>query len=164
MMQEEKRDKFLNKFFENVGHLSKGEKVALARNHSLFENANYNVIITLMKCIPDEEGACVSNKDYQNLLFVASVFCELGYKEKTCPSDAIATAIKKMQNGDTKMSDILAQDTSTGRVYPLMRKYLSMYKNPINVYTLYKDLSVWDVYPYKIRYIWASAWARISKK
>lgn len=154
--------KKLNEFFKNVMHLSKGEKAILARNYSLFEDANYNVILTLLKCVPDD--VYVSKIDYQNLLFVASIRCELGYVKEKYPSNIVASVIKKMQDGDTKFSDLLMQDTATGRVYPLMRRYLSMYKNPIDVHALYYNLSAWDEPLHKTRYKWASAWAKASKK
>lgn len=154
--------KKLDEFFKNVMHLSNGEKAVLARNHSLVENASYNVILTLMKCIPDDVH--VSKADYQNLLFVAAVRCELGYVKEKYPSDVIATVIKRMQDGDAKISDLLMQDTATGRVYPLMRRYLSMYKNPIDVHALYYNLSAWDEPSHETRYKWASTWAKTSKK
>lgn len=163
--------KKLGEFFENLEKLPRSDKVALARNRALFENADFNVILALMKCIPDD--TYVSKKDYQNLLFVASVRCELGHLNEVYPSNAVASAISKMQGGDVKFSDLLMQDTATGRVYPMMRRYLSMYKAPIDTLVLYYNLSTWDEPSdnegkdgkyYPVRYRWAIAWSIANKR
>lgn len=160
----------LEEFFGNLEKLPRSDKVALARNRALFENADFDVILALMKCIPND--TYVSKEDYQNLLFVASVRCELGHLDEEYPSNAVAAAIGKMQGGDTKFSDLLMQDTATGRVYPLMRRYLSMYKKPVNTCTLYYNLSSWDEPTdiegkngkyYPVRYRWALAWSKANK-
>lgn len=161
--------KKLGEFFGNLEKLPRSDKVALARNRALFENADFNVVLALMKCISDPN---VSKEDYQNLLFVASVRCELGHLDKAYPSNAVASAISKMQGGEVKISDLLTQDTATGRVYPLMRRYLSMYKKPVDTCALYYNLSTWDELSdnegkdtkyYPVRYKWAMAWTMANK-
>lgn len=162
--------KKLGEFFENLEKLPRSDKVALARNRALFENADFDVILALMKCIPND--TYVSKEDYRNLLFVASVRCELGHLDNAYPSNAVASALSKMQGGEVKISDLLTQDTATGRVYPLMRRYLSMYKKPVDTCTLYYNLSSWDepsdnegkdAKYYPVRYRWAMAWSIANK-
>lgn len=165
------KDEKIFAFLINVDHLSKGEKAVLARNHKLFKDAKYDVVLTIMKCIPDD--VYVSESDYQLLLFIASVRCELGDNKTVSPRNAVVEVICKMQSGDNKFSDLLQQDTTSGRVYPLMRRYLSMYKGPINTFSLYKDLSFWDkdASSYEnqtmgfmpVRYEWANAFAKQSR-
>ena len=167
MIEKEK----LSLFFANVDHLPKGKKAILARNHALFKEAKYDVVLTIMECVPDD--TYVSEKDYQMLLFVASVRCELGHSNGTYPKYAVAEAVSKMENSDNKFSDLLQQDTASNRVYPLMRRYLSMYKEPVNTFALYYDLGHWDedtsaqVNRYKkcmpVRYEWAAAFTKQLK-
>ena len=50
MIEKEK----LSLFFANVDHLPKGKKAILARNHALFKEAKYDVVLTIMECVPDD--------------------------------------------------------------------------------------------------------------
>lgn len=73
----------LSAFFANVEHLSKGEKAILSRNHASWKDSKYDVVMAIMKCVPDDEY--VSEREYQRLLFVASVRCELGHSKTVYP-------------------------------------------------------------------------------
>lgn len=90
------KDEKIFAFLINVDHLSKGEKAVLARNHKLFKDAKYDVVLTIMKCIPGD--VYVSESDYQLLLFIASVRCELGDSKTVSPRNAVAEVICKMQS------------------------------------------------------------------
>lgn len=75
-----------------------------------------------------------------------------------------------MQSGTTKFSDLLQQDAASGRVYPLMRRYLSMYNGPVNTGALYYDLLSWDTDVSRnadtkmpVKYKWANAFAKRNK-
>lgn len=159
----------LSAFFANVEHLSKGEKAILSRNHASWKDSKYDVVMAIMKCVPDDEY--VSEREYQRLLFIASVRCELGHSKTVYPENAVAEAVNKMQSGTTKFSDLLQQDAASGRVYPLMRRYLSMYNGPVNTGALYYDLLSWDTDVSRnadtkmpVKYKWANAFAKRNKK
>ena len=159
----------LSAFFANVEHLSKGEKAILSRNHASWKDSKYDVVMAIMKCVPDDEY--VSEREYQRLLFVASVRCELGHSKTVYPENAVAEAVNKMQSGTTKFSDLLQQDAASGRVYPLMRRYLSMCHGPVNTGALYYDLLSWDTDVSRnadtkmpAKYKWANAFAKRNKK
>lgn len=157
----------LSAFFANVDRLSKGEKAILSRNHALWKDAKYDVVMAIMKCIPDDEY--VDELEYQRLLFVATVRCELGDSKTVYPKNAVAEAVSKMQSGTLKFSDLLQQDAASGRVYPLMRRYLSMYNGPVNTGVLYHDLVSWDTESRNagttrpVKYNWANAFAKRNK-
>lgn len=162
----------LKKFFANVESLSKNEKCALVRNHKSFQNTDFNTKMILIKCIPTEEEGNISDAEWQNLLFVASVRCELGY-EKVSPQDAVTEVLTKTKSGRIHYSDLLKQDTASGRVYPLMRRYLSRFKKPVDVYSLFYDLQWWDVDDTEslpewmnqpVKYKWVYAFASKSAK
>ena len=156
-------------FLCNIDMLPKGKRTLLARNHALYKNAKFDVIITFSQCIPDNVQL-FNEREKQNLLFVASVRCELGDDENLKARDAIAEKLSENKSGATHFSDLLQQTTSTDRVYPLMRRYLSMQKNPIDTFALFWDLQFWDDIEKlpggrttPVKYEWAEAFAKNTK-
>ena len=166
-------DELMSFFTKLDKALTKGEKTVLKRNHALFKDAEYETVLAFFKCIPKESYINVS--EYQNLFFAATVCCELGFSNQAInPKDAVAKVLASMRTGDTRFSELLQQSTKTGSIYPLMRRYLSMYKEPVDVVALYYDLASWDQesvrgdleshkFNLPVKYRWAKAYAIQSK-
>ena len=133
----------LHAFFEKVDHLSSGERAMLKRNNALLKTSDYGVMLTFLKCFPDG----ISEEEYKSeaLFFAASMRCKLGHSDSIEPCEAVANVLSRMGTGDTRFSDLVHQSAESGRVYPIMRRYLSMYKGPIDTKALYRDLLLWDI-------------------
>lgn len=162
----------LSTFLINIDHLSNGEKASLVKNHAPYKDgASFDVIMTIMKCIPDGVPV-VNDKEWQNLLFTACVRCELGHNTSVQPRNAVASVLATNKSGQNQFSDLLSQSVESLGVYPLMRRYLSRCKRPINTVSLFYDLQSWDdlVNPQKgdshtmpTRHEWAAAFTRAKK-
>ncbi len=161
----------LLEFFKNVDALPKGNKTLLRKNHNAYsEIKDFNVIMTIVSCFP--KGEVISDAEKQNLLFVASVRCELGHDASVQPRNAVASVLSTNQSGESRFSDLLAQSTKSGKVYPLMRSYLSRYKKGVNTASLFYDLQSWDDTKYTqagdshttpTKYEWAYAYTKTQK-
>ncbi len=156
-------------FLKNVDKLSKGEMVALKRNYAMLDKAGYNAVLIFLKCVPDG----VSKSEYETLFFIASVRCELGHADNVKPKDAVAKILSGQHTGDTRFSDLLRQSVEFGRVYPMIRRYLSMYGGPIDTVELYYNLLSWDKerssdlenrkFNLSVKEQWAAAYAKAKR-
>lgn len=166
----------IGKFLGSLSRMKESDRIRMKERMGSFRTyAKANEQMALLLAIPEEvDDAKMSEAEremvYQNLFFVATVYCRKGVYEHVEKPIRVENLISQILytnygNSEDKMNLILESTTGQrGTLYKALADVIRKSDEDIDCFSLMKDLQYWNASDARIQKKWATAFSRCRVK